>query len=402
MAYEKTTWVDRVVQFASRFRDQNNNQITLTPDPGEVTQQGTPLSAANLNKIERTLFLTNNVFITSGTDNAYIISVEGVTSNADVLDIPIKIKIHESSDGASTLNFGDAPVPAKKPNGNAMTNFKSGGIYTVVFDGAAFILQGEGGEYGNATAADVLAPKTIGTDDGIVVGTMPERGAITITPSNVDQTIPNGHHNGAGKVKAVVVPADKVLADTTIAGTTGTIPLRTSGSYAAGGSAVSGNTLYLGIPADAYYRQAANITISDADFKPENIIGTLFGMVGTAIRGGQPLASGAETSDTATVSFPNTSGTFTSGLKALEVTGLSLPKAPTLIIARRKDVFYSMMTVYMVDLISDTVTVYAVLKQGTSSGAFLGQVNGNECRVDTAGFRLPVYQGGVLYDWAIF
>lgn len=55
MPYTKTNWVDRLVEFANRFTKSNETatSVTLTADPGVVTEAGTPLSAANLNKIEQ-------------------------------------------------------------------------------------------------------------------------------------------------------------------------------------------------------------------------------------------------------------------------------------------------------------------------------------------------------------
>ena len=55
---------------------------------------------------------------------------------------------------------------------------------------------------GNATTADVLEGKTFSSEvAGVnVTGTMPNRGAVIITPGTADQVIPAGYHNGAGKV----------------------------------------------------------------------------------------------------------------------------------------------------------------------------------------------------------
>lgn len=54
MAYTKTTWVDRLVQFPNRFAKSNetSGSVTLAADPGTVTSAGTALSATNLNKME--------------------------------------------------------------------------------------------------------------------------------------------------------------------------------------------------------------------------------------------------------------------------------------------------------------------------------------------------------------
>ena len=56
MAYTKTTWIDRVVQFANRYKDQNNVEHTLTRDAGVITQAGTPINAVNMNNIENKIF----------------------------------------------------------------------------------------------------------------------------------------------------------------------------------------------------------------------------------------------------------------------------------------------------------------------------------------------------------
>lgn len=53
MPYLKTEWKDRVVQYPRRYKDQNNNQLTLTPDEGTVTEAGTTVNAARLNNIEQ-------------------------------------------------------------------------------------------------------------------------------------------------------------------------------------------------------------------------------------------------------------------------------------------------------------------------------------------------------------
>ena len=54
MAYEKTIWKDRVVEKPNTYRSVENpdGTITLYPITGQVIEKGTPVSAANLNKIE--------------------------------------------------------------------------------------------------------------------------------------------------------------------------------------------------------------------------------------------------------------------------------------------------------------------------------------------------------------
>ncbi|WP_341348567.1 phage tail protein [Paenibacillus sp. FSL H3-0469] len=88
----------------------------------------------------------------------------------------LSFKALTSTSGPITLNVnGLGAKSIKKPNGNNPP-LVQGGVYTVVYDGTAFILQGEGGEYGTAGAADVLAGKTFGTENGLVNGEIPLRG----------------------------------------------------------------------------------------------------------------------------------------------------------------------------------------------------------------------------------
>lgn len=55
LTYSKTVWQDRLVEFPNRYNKSGEaaGQVTLTPNPGTVTQAGTPISAVNLNKIEQ-------------------------------------------------------------------------------------------------------------------------------------------------------------------------------------------------------------------------------------------------------------------------------------------------------------------------------------------------------------
>ena len=52
MAYTKTEWKDRIVEYPNRYTDQNGVIYTLTPAPGSITEEGTTVTAVNLNKLE--------------------------------------------------------------------------------------------------------------------------------------------------------------------------------------------------------------------------------------------------------------------------------------------------------------------------------------------------------------
>lgn len=66
----------------------------------------------------------------------------------------------------------------------------------------------------NATAAEILATKTAYVNGSKVTGSMPNRGAVTGTISTVDgeYTIPNGYHDGSGKVGIAATERAKIVA----------------------------------------------------------------------------------------------------------------------------------------------------------------------------------------------
>lgn len=137
-----------------------------------------------------------------------------------VAGFTLRFKNTTANTGAATLNVnGLGAKSIVKSGGTALSaaNLKAGGVYTVCYDGSNFILQGEGGEYGTAEAIQVLSGYTVGRESGVVNGTMPNKvgSATVITPSGLEQAIPNGYYGGAltdGKVKPIsLTPGDNVL-----------------------------------------------------------------------------------------------------------------------------------------------------------------------------------------------
>lgn len=57
MAHKRTKWVDHVVERPNTYKETANGDGTITHEDasGEVIQQGTPISASNLNKLEEAL-----------------------------------------------------------------------------------------------------------------------------------------------------------------------------------------------------------------------------------------------------------------------------------------------------------------------------------------------------------
>ncbi|SFE96011.1 hypothetical protein SAMN04487969_11022 [Paenibacillus algorifonticola] len=116
---------------------------------------------------------------TSGTGSAYTAAIGLVSALTEGLRVTIKL--HAANGASPTLNINGLGAKAiVKPSGSAPTVglLKASSIYTLIYNGAAFTLQGEGGEYGTAIAADVLEGKSIGTETGIVTGTMSSRAGV--------------------------------------------------------------------------------------------------------------------------------------------------------------------------------------------------------------------------------
>ena len=138
-----------------------------------------------------------------GTANAKAVTLNPApTSYVDGMAIAFKNAVQNT--GAVTINVnGLGAKPIVKSNGNALTsgNLKANSVYTLRYNGTSFFLQGEGGEYGTATASQVLEGYTYGTEESIQNGSMPNRGAVNQSLSaNGSYTIPAGYHNGSGRV----------------------------------------------------------------------------------------------------------------------------------------------------------------------------------------------------------
>lgn len=114
--------------------------------------------------------------VTTGTGTSYVGPfVPAIT--ALTAGLRITIKAHVANTGASTIDVNGLGAKSIRKNTGAVLsagNIKAGAVYTLVYDGTYFfVVEGERGEYGTASAKDVLAGMTIGTEEGIVTGTLP-------------------------------------------------------------------------------------------------------------------------------------------------------------------------------------------------------------------------------------
>ncbi|MBP0725525.1 hypothetical protein J5Y03_10030 [Bacillus sp. RG28] len=212
---------------------------------------------------------------TTNSTNAYSISLNPAPASY-VSNMGVVMTINIDSTGASTLNVNS--LGAKKilkANGTQVSNLKANGVYTVRYnpsaDGGigAFIVQGEGAS-GNAIASDLLSGKTASTDAGDIVGTMPNNGAVGITPGTTAKAIPTGYHNGSGIVAGDVnLTAANILSGVSIFGIAGSAISGKRWATGAMGSGGSGNFQYASSTSTL---GSTKLTVSGLTFKPSIII----------------------------------------------------------------------------------------------------------------------------------
>ena len=136
--------------------------------------------------------------VATGTNTLVLNLVKAPTSLYEGLEI--KFKNTTANTGDVTINVNGLGVKPLLKNTGA--NIPSGGLkgnafYSAFYDGSNFILQGEGGEYGTAQAHQVLSGYTIGTEIGIISGTMPDFRRSTIGPGYVTAVDASGDSGGS-------------------------------------------------------------------------------------------------------------------------------------------------------------------------------------------------------------
>lgn len=159
-------------------------QLTTSTTSTSVTTAATPKSVKDALEAAKShtetsiteLINSGHTFYAddTGTANDKVVTVNPIVTSYKK-GLGISFTNLTQNTGAVTLNVnGLGTKPILKSNGSALTsgNLKAGSVYTVRYSGTSFTLQGEGGEYGTAVAGDVLGGKTIGTDGGLVTGTL--------------------------------------------------------------------------------------------------------------------------------------------------------------------------------------------------------------------------------------
>ena len=152
---------------------------------------------------------------------------------------------------------------------------------------------GGGGAVGTAKPPDVLAGKTFSSNEGTgLVGTMPNQGKKDFTPGKTPQTIPAGYHNGQGEIDSLGGDAEKgdVLIGKTFSSdiegraVTGTMPNQ-------GAMIITPTRTGVIIPAG--YHNGQGVVVGDPNFEAGNIKEgvEIWGVVGTLTPDSPPVGN---------------------------------------------------------------------------------------------------------------
>ncbi|WP_411552183.1 hypothetical protein [Paenibacillus lautus] len=260
-----------------------------------------------------------------------------------------------------------------------------------------------------AAAGDIISGKIAYGPSGKITGTIPDRGAGgTVTPGATDQTKAAGRYTTAITIKGVPVPAANVLAGTTIAGTSGTMPNRSSENEHMPGSASTvwpGDRFFIQ-PPNGYYNGTTWVTALVPGLTPANLRNgvNVAGMIGTLIEG-KRSASGTATStsgfDSGYIKFDAPTNYWRNS-HYVEVSGMGF--VPSVIIV--KGGVGGQVTnfiIYYRDLNINNVPNANIILGSLSSGyqptdTFVFLSTGN-AYASASGFRVPVSTQGSPYTW---
>lgn len=267
---------------------------------------------------------------------------------------------------------------------------------------------------GDAGFADVLSGKkfSAGTNYN-ATGTMPNNGAVAITPSTANQTIPQGYHNGSGVVEGDLnLVASNIKSGVTIfdvagnvieaSGNAGAAQVLTGYSASNSSGGFSGSMPNRGSP--TYTPGTSNQGISygyygggtvegDSNLVAANILSgkSIFNVTGNVIARG--FANGNVTSSSTTLTFTLSGGT-TFGSYYVTVSGIGF--LPTTIIVWESDS-------------SQPFTVLAPATPHVSSGYiyYAGasgtvEIDGTNCYVNNGAFQFPTSSSNYGCYWVAY
>ena len=175
---------------------------------------------------------------TESSTNVYKVTT-GLNKTSLANGYSIKVAIPSNSTGSVSITVDSVTVPVKKPNGNAVTNFKQNAVYSLVYYNSVFTLtSGSGGDDVNFNASDLLTGKTANDSNGeVVTGTMPNKGAVTQSLSaNGTINLGSGHYDSIKITQSLPTKGATVWTPSTSAQSIN------SGTYLTGTQTIKGDT----------------------------------------------------------------------------------------------------------------------------------------------------------------
>lgn len=247
---------------------------------------------------------------TLNSSNVYKVTT-GLSLTALQDGFSVRVAIPSASTGATSLIIDSiSAIAIKKVNGNAVSNLKVNGVYSLTYYNGNFILA-SGSDDSDSTSvgtdgSNVLAPNTyIGSDGEVHTGTMVNNEAVSATLGiNGTYTIPKGYHNGSGKVTQSVT---------------------TRGTYTNAVSiAQSNGTAFVRIPQGAYFTNGGSgypeIQV------PDSSVMSAYGITANKIVSGNTIG-GITGTASITMSTQGTTNVFKSG------TTVTIGFTPTIVVA---------------------------------------------------------------------
>ena len=198
--------------------------------------------------VRRQDFVDNFNAIDNGLTKFYVATLDSantykVTTGANKTILQdgysIKVAIPSNSTGAVSIKVDNVTVPVKKPNGNAVTNFKQNAVYSLVYYNSVFTLtSGSGGDDVSFSASDLLTGKTANDSNGeVVTGTMPNKGTVTQSLSaNGTINLGSGHYDSIKITQSLPTKGATVWTPSTTAQSIN------SGTYLTGTQTIKGDT----------------------------------------------------------------------------------------------------------------------------------------------------------------
>lgn len=222
--------------------DTTNFKLTK---PTDVEFYDVNVSNDNMDKIDAALTDQSAALTAGGTGTAITISAPSLSLRSG-----LKFTFVAAADNgavATTIKLNDAAAKnLYKPGGTQAPKLISGKAYDVWYNGTSFFIKASA--EGDAVVGHVLAGKVFSNDnDTGLVGAMVDRGSVgtvSLTAEAQEYTIPEGYHNGLGKVKAAITGliASVLKVGATVGGVNGTY---TSDANASAGHILSTITAYV-------------------------------------------------------------------------------------------------------------------------------------------------------------